>query len=98
MQATLPLVEHTSWREGSFSMFRGIAEGLTHGAVNYSGFPASFLRLGQGYIGGIVPVQFPIFVLAFVAYAVLLHRTVVGRSLYVIGFNAGGARYAGIRV
>ena len=24
---------------GSFSLFRGIAEGLTHGAVNYSGFP-----------------------------------------------------------
>ena len=25
---------------GSFSMFRGIAEGITHGAVNYSDFPA----------------------------------------------------------
>src|SRR5258706_89510 len=28
---------------GSFSMFRGIAEGITHGAENYSGFPKSFL-------------------------------------------------------
>ncbi len=83
---------------GSFSMFRGIAEGLTHGAVNYSGFPASFLQLGQGYFWGVVPVQFPIFVLAFAGYAVLLHRSMIGRTLYVIGFNASGARYAGIRV
>jgi rhamnose transport system substrate-binding protein len=83
---------------GSFSMFRGIAEGLTHGAVNYSGFPASFLQLGQGYLWGVVPVQFPIFVLVFLGYAILLHRSAIGRTLYVIGFNAAGARYAGIRV
>jgi len=83
---------------GSFSMFRGIAEGLTHGAVNYSGFPSSFLQLGQGYLWGVIPVQFPIFVLALAGYGVLLHRSVVGRTLYVIGFNASGARYAGVRV
>src|ERR1017187_8765047 len=83
---------------GSFSMFRGIAEGLTHGAVNYSGFPASFLQLGQGDLWGGVPVPFPIFVLVFLGYAILLHRSAIGRTLYVIGFNAAGARYAGIRV
>ena len=27
---------------GTFSLFRGIAEGLTGGIENYSGFPASF--------------------------------------------------------
>ena len=27
---------------GSFSMFRGIAEGMTHAAVNYTDFPKSF--------------------------------------------------------
>src|ERR1051326_1570604 len=46
---------------GSFSMFRGIAEGITHGSVNYSNFPPSFLYLGQGYLFGAVPVQVPIF-------------------------------------
>src|SRR2546430_787800 len=35
---------------GSFSLFRGIAEGITGGAVNYSGFPRGFLFLGQGYL------------------------------------------------
>jgi len=83
---------------GSLSLFRGIAEGITQAAENYSGFPAGFLALGQGYAWGVVPMQLPIFAAAFAAYAVLLHRSVVGRALYAIGFVGGGARYAGIRV
>ena len=82
---------------GSFSAFRGIAEGITHGAVNYSGFPKSFLFLGQGYLLG-VPAQLPVFVIALAAYAILLHRSVIGRALYAIGFTGDGARWAGIDV
>ncbi len=83
---------------GGFSMFRGIAEGITHGAVSYSGFPRSFLQLGQGYLWGVIPVQLPLFLSALAGYAVLLHRSVVGRTLYAIGFSPGGARYAGVKV
>ena len=83
---------------GSLSLFRGIAEGLTRGAENYSGFPASFLHLGQGYLGGVVPVQLVVLVLAIAAYWILLHRSAIGRTLYAIGFSPGGARYAGIPV
>ena len=83
---------------GSYSLFRGIAEGITEGAVSYSGFPAAFLALGQGYWWGAVPIQFPIFLIVLAAYAVLLHRSTIGRMLYTIGFNTEGARYAGIRV
>lgn len=83
---------------GSFSLFRGIAEGITGGAVNYSNFPSSFLVLGQGYLWGGIPAQLPVFAVALAFYAVLLHRSVVGRALYAIGFNAPGARYAGIPV
>lgn len=82
---------------GSFSAFRGIAEGITHGAVNYSGFGESFLFLGQGYVLG-VPAQLPILLIAIAGYAVLLHRSVIGRGLYAIGFSGYGARYAGISV
>jgi rhamnose transport system substrate-binding protein len=82
---------------GSFSAFRGIAEGITHGAVNYSGFSKSFLFLGQGYVFG-VPAQLPILAIAIAGYAVLLHRSVIGRGLYAIGFAGNGARYAGIPV
>src|SRR3984957_1420162 len=82
---------------GSFSAFRGIAEGITHGAVNYSGFAKSFLFLGQGYVLG-MPAQLPILLFALGGYAVLLHRSVIGRGLYAIGFAGNGARYAGIAV
>lgn len=83
---------------GSLSLFRGIAEGMTHAAVNYSGFPERFLFLGQGYLWGTVPAQLPIFALALVGYVVLLHKSIIGRAWYAIGLNAPGARYAGIAV
>jgi rhamnose transport system substrate-binding protein len=83
---------------GTFSLFRGIAEGLTRGIENYSGFSASFLFLGQGYIGGIVPAQLVILIVAIVAFGWWLHRTAFGRTLYAIGYSAEGARYAGINV
>jgi rhamnose transport system substrate-binding protein len=83
---------------GTYSMFRGIAEGITRGAVNYTDFPPSFLFLGQGYLFGFVPVQVPIFLLVFAGYWVLLHRSIAGRALYAIGWTAAGARYAGIPV
>jgi rhamnose transport system permease protein len=83
---------------GSLSLFRGVAEGLTQGAVNYSGFPGGFLFLGQGYLWGVIPAQLPVLLAAFAAYFVLLHRSAVGRALYAIGFTGVGARYAGIRV
>lgn len=83
---------------GTFSLFRGIAEGLTHGVENYSGFSTSFLFLGQGYVFGVIPTQLFIFIFAVAGFAWWLHRTIYGRSLYAIGFSAAGARYAGIPV
>ena len=83
---------------GTFSLFRGIAEGMTGAAVNYSGFPPAYLALGQGYLWGVIPTQLPIFLVVLLAYGVLLHRSVFGRAWYAIGFSAGGARYAGIPV
>ena len=71
---------------------------MTHAAVNYTDFPKSFLFLGQGYIWGVTPAQLPVFFLIFAAYSVLLHRSTIGRAWYAIGFNASGARYAGIPV
>ena len=82
----------------TFSMFHGIAEGLTEGAVNYTGFPTSFLFLGQGYLLGMIPVQVLVLLVVFLGYWVLLHHSVFGRALYAIGFAPEGARYAGIPV
>src|SRR3954447_17803924 len=83
---------------GSFSLFRGLAEGLTGGVDNFTNFPSRFLFLGQGYILGVVPAQLPLFVLVGVAFWVLLHRSTIGRGLVAAGFAPEGARYAGLPV
>src|SRR5215204_1090207 len=83
---------------GTFSLFRGIAEGLTRGIENYSGFSPPFLFLGQGYVGGVVPTQLFIFVPVIALFWWWLHRTALGRSYYAIGFSQEGSRYAGIKV
>lgn len=83
---------------GTFSLFRGLAEGLTRGIENYSGFSPRFLFLGQGYVGGVIPTQLFVLLVAIAGFAWWLHRTSYGRSLYAIGYSAEGARYAGIPV
>jgi rhamnose transport system permease protein len=99
---------------GSMSLFRGLAEGLTRGVENYTGFPSSFLALGQQYFleyretagatfgGGSrgfgIPYQLPILVVVVLGYWLLLHRTTFGRAVFAIGFSPEGARHAGIPV
>jgi rhamnose transport system permease protein len=83
---------------GTFSLFRGLAEGLTSGADSFTGFPKDFLFLGQGYLLGGIPAQLPIIVIAAVGFWILLQRTTVGRGLFAIGLSQEGARYAGIPV
>ncbi len=84
---------------GSMSLFRGLAEGITGGVENYTipiGHP--FLSLGNGYFFGRIPEQLPIFLAAIAGFWILLHRSIIGRSLVAIGFSPDGARYAGIPV
>src|SRR5262249_53517593 len=82
---------------GTMSLFLGTAQGVTDGVENYTGFPESFLRLGQGYLAG-GPIHVPILVLVVVGFGVLLHRTTFGRAVFAIGFSPGAARHAGIPV
>jgi rhamnose transport system permease protein len=82
---------------GTASLFRGLAEGLTGGAVNYSGFPAAFLHLGQGRVLGL-PTQAWVLIAAVLLIAVLVHAATIGRALRAIGYAPDGARFAGIPV
>lgn len=82
---------------GTYSLYRGIAEGITKAAESFTGYPHSFLMLGQGYLWKI-PIQIFFFAFFIALYEVLLHRSTIGRGLYAIGFNTEGARYAGIPV
>ena len=81
----------------TFSLFRGLAEALTHGVDTFTGFPESFLRLGQGQWLGF-PAQAPVFLGIVALTWLLVHRTTFGRSCRAIGFAPEGARYAGLPV
>ncbi len=82
---------------GTFSLFRGLAEALTKGSESYSGFPGSFLELGNGDFAG-VPIQVWIFMAVAAGIYLLVHHTTFGRSFRAIGYSPQGARYAGIPV
>jgi rhamnose transport system substrate-binding protein len=82
---------------GTYSLFRGLAEGVTAGVKNYSDFPPSFLFVGQGWIG-VVPSQLLVLAAAGVGFWLMIHRMAAGRTLRAIGFSSEGARYAGVPV
>ena len=82
---------------GTYSLFRGLAEALTHGTDAFTDFPPGFLNVGTGRAAG-VPVQAWILGGVALALGLLVHRTTFGRSFRAIGFSADGARYAGLPV
>ncbi|MGC4030974.1 MAG: substrate-binding domain-containing protein [Tepidisphaeraceae bacterium] len=82
---------------GTMSLFRGIAEGVTQGAANYTNFAGGFLSIGQATVGRL-PVQAIVLLLAAVIFYLLLHRTTVGRTVSAIGYSPDGAKYAGLKV
>jgi ribose/xylose/arabinose/galactoside ABC-type transport system permease subunit len=82
---------------GTYSLFRGLAEAITHGVDTFTNFPASFLALGQGRWLGL-PAQAPAFLAVIVGIWILVHATAHGRAIRAIGFSAEGARFAGIPV
>jgi len=82
---------------GTYSLFRGLAEALTHGSITYTDFPAGFLHLGQERVFGL-PTQAWVFLGVAAAVWLLVQRTTHGRSYRAIGFSPDGARYAGLPV
>lgn len=82
---------------GTYSLFRGLAEAITHGAITYTDFPASFLFVGQERWLGL-PTQAWVFLGVALGVGLLVHRTTFGRAFRTIGFSPEGARYAGLPV
>ncbi|MDB6168307.1 MAG: lsrD [Verrucomicrobia bacterium] len=82
---------------GTYSLFRGLAEALTRGAVTYTDFPVGFLFLGQERWLGL-PTQAWVFLVVALFIWTLVHRRMTGRVFRVIGFSPEGARYAGLAV
>jgi rhamnose transport system permease protein len=79
------------------SLFRGIPT-IVLGDGAYTEYPENFWLLGQGYVHDLIPYEFVVFVVLAAIFALLLHRTVIGRNLHAFGHNPEAARYSGIRV
>ena len=82
----------------TYSLFRGLAEGLTQALRSFSGFPPEFLFWGQGYLSFHIPAQAALLECWMLLFWVLLERSTIGRAWYVIGNSAEGARFAAIPV
>ena len=83
---------------GTLALFRGIAVGLL-GTTAITEFPEEWTDLAKANIPGTpVPVIMIPFVILAIVFAVLLHFTPFGRSLYAIGLNKETAAFSGINV
>ena len=78
-------------------LFKGIAEGITLGTSVGTNVAATNLAMffGNGTVLGI-PTQFWIYLILAAAFHYILSRTPFGRTLYAIGMNENGAKFAGI--
>ncbi len=77
--------------------FRGVARILLEDRA-IGGFPEWFNALGQQPVVGPITLSIAVFVLLFVIIAITLHRSALGRLVYVIGNNPQAARFSGVRV
>lgn len=82
---------------GTLSMGRGLMYWITHGWPVTLSFEHPFLSLGQGYVGP-VPVPVIVMLALYIAAAIFLSRTSIGRYIYAVGGNEQAARFSGIRV
>lgn len=83
---------------GTLALFRGIAVGLL-GTTAITEFPEEWTDLAKANIPGTpIPVIMIPFVVLAIIFAVVLHFTPFGRSLYAIGLNKEAAAFSGIDV
>ncbi|MGH3434598.1 MAG: ABC transporter permease [Thermocrispum sp.] len=83
---------------GTLALLRGLGFGL-FGTRSVSEFPTWFTNIGIGAVPETdVPWSLVVFGALFAVFAVVLHRTYVGRQIYAIGLNAQAARFSGIKV
>jgi rhamnose transport system permease protein len=84
---------------GTMSLFRGLAQVIL-GDQAVTTYPEGFSTIGQGYLLKSPPIaySFAIFLLLAVIFALVLHRTAIGRRLFAIGNNPTATQFSGIAV
>lgn len=81
---------------GTMILFRGIAYIILENQSS-GGFPDWFNYLGWGSIAG-VPFILVIFVIVAILFALLLHKTTLGRIIYAMGSNPTASKFSGVSV
>jgi rhamnose transport system permease protein len=83
---------------GTLALFRGLAF-VVIGDQSVTDFPALWTDRAFGnFSGTFVPDTMVLFAVLAAAFAVLLHATPFGRSIYAIGANVEAAYFSGLRV
>jgi len=83
---------------GTLALYRGIALILL-GPRTVANFPSTYTNVGIEAIPHTdLPWSIGIFIVLAVIFAIVLHATPFGRSVYAMGDNAEAASFAGIRV
>lgn len=82
---------------GTMSLFRGISY-IVLGDKAFTTFPDDFSDLGQGYLGGLIPYEFLVYIVLAILFTIFLHRTTIGRNIYAMGNNPRASVYSGIKV
>lgn len=80
---------------GTLSLYRGIAYAILGNKV-LKAYPPSFSYFGQGYVFGPLSFEFFLFIVLAILFAIVLHKTIIGRRIYAVGANPIAARFAGI--
>ena len=83
---------------GTLALYRGVALILL-GPNTVSDFPSRYTSIGVNPLPGTqIPWNVAIFVVLAVIFAVVLHFTATGRSIYAMGASPEAATFSGIRV
>jgi rhamnose transport system permease protein len=83
---------------GTLALFRGLAF-VVIGDESVTDFASTWTDRAFGnFAGTFIPNTIVLFAILAVAFAVLLHATPFGRSVYAIGANEEAAYFAGLRV
>lgn len=85
----------------TMSLYRGIAWIILEDSA-VTGYPDWLLYLSDGILFTIGDVEIPFILVAFIAatviFGLILHKTVYGKRLFIIGNNKEAAYYSGIKV
>jgi len=83
---------------GTLALFRGLAF-VVIGDESVTDFPAYWTDFAFGnFAGTFIPNTIVLFAVLAIAFAVVLHATPFGRSIYAIGANEEASYFSGLRV